>query len=109
MVAKGCGQPRPKSNSEIRKAESRKRIQFRVSNFCFLLFQFLLWFLFVAKRLDERRQFFQMRLENGRDGALRRPPARAFLSPAGRVVKIPLAENWEAPAGTSRRNVPTYS
>ena len=48
-------------------------------------------------------------LSDGRDGALRRPPARAFLSPAGRVVKIPLAENWEAPAGTSRRNVPTYS
>ena len=44
---------------------------------------------------------------DGRDGALRCPPARAFLSPAGRLFKIPLAENWEAPAGTSQRNVPT--
>jgi hypothetical protein len=43
---------------------------------------------------------------DGRDGALRRPPARAFLSPAGRPFKIPLAENWEAPAGTPQRGVP---
>jgi len=40
------------------------------------------------------------------DGALRRPSARAFLSPAGRP-KIPLAENGEAPAGSSQRDDPT--
>ena len=48
-----------------------------------------------------------MKSNGGRDGALRRPSARAFLSPAGRLFKIPLAENWEVPAGTSQRNVPT--
>jgi len=57
------------------------------SNFSFLFFQFLLLFLSVSERLDERLQFGQMRLENGRDGALRRPPARAFPSPAGRLFK----------------------
>ena len=41
----------------------------------------------------------------GRDGAPRRPPARAFQSPAGRP-RIPLAENWEAPAGTAQRDCP---
>jgi len=43
----------------------------------------------------------------GRDGALRRPSARAFLSPAGRRFKIPPAKSGKAPAGTSPRNVPT--
>jgi len=43
---------------------------------------------------------------SGRDGALRRPPARAFLSPAGRLFKIPLAKNGEAPAGASQRDSP---
>jgi len=32
-------------------------------NFCFLFFQFLLLFLSVSKRLDERLQLGQMRLE----------------------------------------------
>ena len=49
----------------------------------------------------------EIKTSDGRDGALRRPSARAFLSPAGRLFKIPLAENWEVPAGTSQRNVPT--
>jgi hypothetical protein len=44
----------------------------------------------------------------GRDGALRRPPARAFQSPAGRRFKIPLAKSGKAPAGTSPRNVTVF-
>ena len=47
-----------------------------------------------------------MKSNGGRDGALRRPSARAFLSPAGRLFKIPLAKEGKAPAGTSPRNVP---
>ena len=44
----------------------------------------------------------------GRDGALRRPSARAFLSPAGRRFKIPPAKSGKAPAGTSPRNVTVF-
>ena len=48
----------------------------------------------------------EIKTSDGRDGALRRPPARAFPSPAGRPG-IPLANTGEAPAGTSQRNVLT--
>jgi hypothetical protein len=43
----------------------------------------------------------------GRDGVPRRPPARAFPSPAGRVSRFRWPKNWEAPAGTAQRAIPT--
>jgi len=46
-------------------------------------------------------------LDFGGDIALRCPPARAFLSPAGRLLKIPLAKNGKAPAGSAQRTDPT--
>jgi hypothetical protein len=57
-------------------------------NFCFLFFQFLLLFLSVSKRLDERLEFFKMRFEKF---LVMLPAADSAFIEGGVFVPIPSA------------------